>query len=99
MAQSEDTPEGDGTSGTKPSFELFETTAGGRLLRGSDGEGALSQEPDRCGARRLCGLLRGTPHLKNESEFARTRSASERQDDGARERILYMRLRSKLAVR
>jgi hypothetical protein len=74
-------------------------TGGGGLLRGSDGEGALSQETDRCGARRLCGLLRGTPRLKNESEFARTRSALERQDDGARDRILYMRLRSKLAVR
>jgi hypothetical protein len=43
MAQSEDTPEGDGTSGTKPSFELFETTAGGRLLRGSDGKGGTTE--------------------------------------------------------
>ena len=43
MAQSEDTPEGDGTSGTKPSFELFETTAGGRLLRGSDAEGGTTE--------------------------------------------------------
>src|SRR5213082_3603527 len=60
MAQSEDTPEGDGTSGTKPSFELFETTAGGRLLRGSDGEGGTTEI---CLRRPTCTRWRDPAHL------------------------------------
>jgi hypothetical protein len=43
MAQSKDTPEVGGASGANLSFKLFETTSGGGMIRGSDGEGGTTE--------------------------------------------------------